>query len=68
MMTLETKITLHATEKDIEPLQNFLTWLEDMDCDIADACDKIIKAEVPGESTNIIYAILSILRDNIEID
>jgi len=68
MMTVETKITLHATEEDIEPLQNFLVWLEDMDCDVADACDKIIQSEIPGDSTNTIYAVLSILRDNIEID
>lgn len=67
-MTIETKVTLHATEKDIEPLQNFLGWLEDMDCDIADACDKIISSEVHGVTTNTIYAVLDTLLDNIEVD
>ena len=68
MMTIETKVTLHATEKDIEPLQNFLGWLEDMDCDVATACDKIISSEVRGISTDTIYAILDTLLDNIEVD
>lgn len=68
MMTIETTVTLHATEKDIEPLQNFLGWLEDMDCDVADACDKIISSAARGISTNTIYALLSTLLDNIEVD
>ena len=68
MMTIETKITLHATEKDVEPLQNFLGWLEEMDCDIAVVCDKILSSEVRGISTDTIYALLSTLLDNIEVD
>lgn len=70
MMTIKTKVTLHATEKDIEPLQNFLGWLEDMDCDVADACDEIIRSRtpVPGISTDAIYIILDNLLDNIEVD
>lgn len=67
-MTIETKVTLHATEKDIEPLRDFLGWLEDMDCDVADACDEIISSEVHGITTNTIYAVLDTLLDNIEVD
>ena len=68
MMTIETTVTLHATEKDIEPLQNFLGWLEDMDCDVANACNKILSSEVRGISVDTIYALLSTLLDNIEVD
>ena len=68
MMTIEIKTTIRATAKDIEPLLNFLGWLDDMDCDVADACDKIIASEVQGISTDTIYAILDTLLDNIEVD
>lgn len=68
MMTIEIKTTIHATEKDIEPLQNFLGWLEEMDCDVAVACDKILSSEVQDISTDTIYALLDTLLDNIEVD
>lgn len=70
MMTIETKVVLHATEEDIEPLRNFLGWLEDMDYNVTNACDEIIRsnAPVPGISTDIIYVILDNLLDNIEVD
>ena len=68
MMTIEIKTTIRATEKDIEPLQNFLGWLEDMDCDVAEACDKILSSEIRGISTDTIYALLDTLLSNIEVD
>lgn len=68
MMTIETKVILHATKKDIEPLQNFLGWLEDMDCDVENACDKILDSEARGVSTDTIYALLDTLLNNIEVD
>ena len=68
MMTIETKVTLHATEKDIEPLQNFLGWLEDMDCDVEVMCDKILNSEIRGISIDTIYALLDTLLNNIEVD
>jgi hypothetical protein len=67
-MTIETKITIHATEKDVEPLRNFLEWLEDMECDVANACDKILSSEIRGISTDTIYALLDTLLSNIEVD
>ena len=64
MMTIETKVTIHATEKDIEPLQNFLGWLEDMNCDVAEACNKFFDR---NHTINSIYINLSELLNNIEI-
>lgn len=68
MMTLKTKVAIHATAKDIEPLQNFLAWLVEMDYDVANACSEIITSAAAGISINTIYAILDILLENIEID
>ena len=39
-MRLETKVTVHATQKEVEPLMNFIAWLEELDDEIANACDK----------------------------
>ena len=30
-MRIETKITVHATQKENEPPMNFITWLEELD-------------------------------------
>ena len=64
MITIETKVTIQATKKDIEPLQNFLGWLEDMDNDVADACNEFFEN---GLTLDSIYTNLSGLLDNIEI-
>ena len=64
MMTIETKVTIRATKKDIEPLQNFLGWLENIDDDVADACNEFFGY---GHTLDSIHTNLLELLDNIEI-
>ena len=64
MMTIETKVTIQATKKDIEPLQNFLAWLENIDDDVTNAFNEFFDR---GHTLDSIYTNLSGLLDNIEI-
>ena len=64
MITIETKVTIQATKKDVEPLQNFLGWLEEMDNDVVDACNEFFDC---GLTLDSIYTNLSGLLNNIEI-
>lgn len=54
MITIETKVTIQASERDIKPLQNFVGWLEDMDDELFEALDNILPID---------HALLTIMED-----
>lgn len=54
MITIETKVTIQASERDIKPLQNFVGWLEDMDDEVFEALDNILPID---------HALLTIMED-----
>ena len=48
-MRLETKVTVHATQKEVEPLMNFIAWLEELDDDVFKACNnELINSTLTG--------------------